>query len=78
MTELQKQRITALRRNGLGYKRIAAEVGESRDVVRYFCKNTTVDSAPNNEGCRMCGGGIKQSSRGRKRLFCSESCRRSW
>ena len=78
MTEIQKQRITALRRSGLGYKKIAAEVGVSRDTVRYFCKNIAVDSAPSNEGCRMCGSEIKRSSRGRKRLFCSEQCRRAW
>lgn len=78
MTELQKQRITALRRSGLGYKKIAAEVGVSRDVVRYLCKNTTADSAPNNNSCLMCGGSIEHSPRGRKRVFCSEQCRRSW
>ncbi|OQB13004.1 MAG: hypothetical protein BWY15_01968 [Firmicutes bacterium ADurb.Bin193] len=78
MTELQKQRIVALRRSGLGYKKIAAVVGVSRDSVRYCCKNSIADSTSDGEGCRMCGGSIEHSVRGRKRFFCSENCRRKW
>ena len=46
MTEEQKQRIHALRRGGLGYKKIVLAVGISVNTVKSFCRNNELTAIP--------------------------------
>lgn len=90
MTENQKNKIIELRKSGLGYKAIAAEVGMPRDAVRSFCKSRNIagfgvaaamnidEQAQNGNICLNCCKPIIQPHKGRRKKFCSEKCRRDW
>lgn len=90
MTELQKKQILNMRNNGYGYKSIATAVGLSRDIVRNFCKQkdmagfgvasamNTNEKIGNGKICANCYETIKQPTKGRRKKFCSEKCRREW
>lgn len=76
-------RIAEMRNAGLGYKKIAAELGLGRDRVRYICKQmekNPVDTAvPSNQSfCKYCGKQIKPSHTGRPRRFCSDKCKNNY
>ena len=90
MSEQEIRQISELRKNGAGYKVIAAALGLSRDTVRGVCKRThltaEVKPAIVNPGisseetgrCVCCGKAVAPSARGRKKRFCSDDCRRQW
>ena len=94
MTEEQKQMIVRLRNVGLGYRKIAIVLELSRDKVRNYCKAIGLDGYAKKrlqakEGkqmeedcadsvCRYCGKSIEKQITGRRRIYCSEECRRAW
>ena len=86
LTGMQQERIQELRAQGVGYRLIAQELSLSRDTVRYYCKTHNLDgfaedkmpAAQNNNRCLQCGAPIHQPVTGRKRRFCSDSCRWKW
>lgn len=90
MTETEKQQINEFRLKGLGYKAIGIALGLSRDSVRSYCKrnglsgngsivNLNVEEMKSqNHICMQCGKQLKVKSRGRKKKFCSDKCRRIW
>ena len=77
-------RIIDLREKGMGYRAIALETGLTRDLVRYYCKSRgfggKIKETLTDKGvlCPQCGKAIEQPPRGRRRKFCSESCRRAF
>ncbi len=84
VTAYQERRIRELRRRGVGYRTIAAELGISRDAVRNFCTShdlsgvAAVQPLPAGNVCPCCGAEIAQPRRGRRRRFCSDTCCRKW
>lgn len=83
MTNEQKARITALRRDGTGYATIAAMIGISKETVKSFCRRNaltgnTSATPPAEEMCRNCGAEIVQNPKTRKKVFCSPGCRNDW
>ncbi|NLI63961.1 MAG: RNA polymerase subunit sigma-24 [Bacteroidales bacterium] len=93
MNDEQRQRIKILRFQGLGYKQIAKETGLSRDSVRGYCKRNGLDGYGNelfeeykktierefvNILCLNCGAELEQNKVGRKRKYCSKSCKNEW
>ena len=85
MTKDTRDKILSLRESGMGYQSIAQAVGEKRDAVRYICKSRGLGGIAKEEMviqgkvCACCGTGITQpAGKGRRRRFCSESCRRNW
>jgi endogenous inhibitor of DNA gyrase (YacG/DUF329 family) len=86
MTDNQKEQIAQLRESNLGYGEIAAITGLSKDAIKYYCKTHNLGGQRSEikatEGtiqlCRFCGKPITNSSKARKRLYCSDECRRSW
>lgn len=84
MTDIQKRKITVMRKAGNGYRTIADELGVNRDSVRYYCKTAGLDGKADTAAadgfhfCEQCGGELRQSARGRARRFCSDECRRIW
>ena len=87
MTETQAIQIRELRLQGAGYKAIASGVGLSRDVVRNYCKTHDLDgyavevvANTKEQGgiCPWCSQVMRQPGTGRKRRFCSDTCRRRW
>ncbi|WP_425057993.1 hypothetical protein SCACP_25870 [Sporomusa carbonis] len=90
MTETQAEQIREFRLKGIGYKAIASILDLSRDVVRNYCKDQGLEGygpvvAVNKQEqmqqgslCRCCSQTIRQPGMGRKRIFCSDQCRRQW
>lgn len=91
MDKDQKREIVRLRLCGQGYRRIAKEVGLTRDIVRNFCKSRGLDGygwngveiieekiAADKGLCLECGMELEQPPTGRRRKFCSDECRRKW
>jgi endogenous inhibitor of DNA gyrase (YacG/DUF329 family) len=93
MTDEQRQKIKILRYQGFGYKKIANDVGLSRDSVRGYCRRNGLDGCGTELVaeyhkvmkeefisilCLNCGSEIKQTSLGRKKKYCSMSCKQEW
>ncbi|WP_051569340.1 hypothetical protein [Alkaliphilus transvaalensis] len=90
MTDFQAKQIRELRMRGVGYRAIASVIGLSRDIVRNYCKTHGLDGLASEltinmkeqmqqgKACLSCGKELKQPATGRKRKFCSDSCRREW
>lgn len=94
MTEEQKQTIERLRNVGLGYRKIAIVLELSRDKVSNYCKANGLDGyskkrLQTKEGkqmeedcadsvCRQCSKPLEKQTTGRKRIYCSDECRKEW
>ena len=84
------RRVRQLRLQGYGYKRIATEVGVSRDSVRNYCKKNNLFGPPEvilmnqevrnsrSDLCKYCGKTLTLEKYVNKRKFCSTLCRRKW
>ncbi|MFR1824982.1 MAG: helix-turn-helix domain-containing protein [Clostridium saudiense] len=75
MTEEQKKKIMELRKQGLGYKRIAKQLNITRDSVRGYCRRNELfgeyipprkkkENKIEKRFCLNCNTKIIQSSRG--------------
>lgn len=86
MTDAQAKQIQDFRVKGIGYKAIASVLGLSRDMVRIYCKSNglggygaeAVGNTQQGNACPYCSQTIRQPATGRKRKFCSDTCRRAW
>lgn len=76
----EKEKIKKLRLEGLGYKKISNELGISINTVKSFCRNNNLTSEFTNKKvlCKQCGQEIIQKEHIKKKLFCSEVCKRKW
>ena len=87
LTETQKQQILSMRMQGIGYHVIGRTLDLNENQVQLYCKahglagdaglvslNHAVWCRENNR-CAFCGRKLKQPRRGRRRRFCSGSCR---
>ena len=79
---IQKEQITTLRHQGLGYKRVAKALDISVDTVKSFCRNnnlTGVMAAKIQPAvCRECGQALVQPEKKKPLKFCQKSCREAW
>ena len=71
LTDTQKVQIRELKKEGLGYRRIAKVLDILPDTVKAFLKRHPCD---NNNYCLCCGKPIVQTDK-RKRKFCSQKCK---
>lgn len=85
ITPDQARQIEFLRKQGIGYRQVALELGLSRDAVRYYCKANNLagnaeEAYENAKGviCLQCGKRLTRLQPERKRLFCSDECRYKW
>lgn len=82
LDRIQKRQIEDLRQKGVGYKTIAAELNLSRDVVRNYCKAAGMDGYGKDyvdkQYCKYCHKELKQPKTGRKKKFCSATCKVEW
>lgn len=87
MTDTQKQQILSMRMQGIGYHVIGKTLNLDEHLVQLYCKshglagdaglvrlNHDIWCRENNR-CAFCGIKLKQPRRGRRRRFCSGSCR---
>ncbi len=84
MTDLQREQIFKMRKEGMGYKKIGYTIGVSRDTVRNYCKSCGLAGYSKEvkdriiNSCEQCGETLIQSRTGRRKRFCCEKCRRTW
>ena len=86
MTNAEKTKIEQMRKEGMGYSRIAKALGLSNNTVKSFCRRnnlTGVYEEPKElpEGvrlCKCCGTQIKQTEGRKEKKFCSDACRTKW
>lgn len=82
MTNEQKKRLEQLRSEGLGYKRIAAELGLSLNTVQSYCRRhpdeMRAPECSNENECLYCGIMLHPTPGAKKRKFCSDRCRITW
>ena len=88
MTDKQREQIRKLRYEGAGYKAIATELDLSLNTVKSYCRRNLLQGAGsvaaiNNlvsveKGlvCKNCGKQLRHTEGKRKRVFCSDSCRK--
>jgi endogenous inhibitor of DNA gyrase (YacG/DUF329 family) len=77
MSGIEKNKITELRQQGYGYKRIAKELSTTISAVRYAC-SVICDEDSLTGNCRNCGQKIKSIKGKKKKKFCSDNCRWQW
>lgn len=68
--------IQKLRFQGLGYKKIAQELGISENTVKSFCRRNPIDKS--KKICMQCGKPIIRTPHKREKKFCSDKCRLDW
>ena len=80
MTAQEKQMITSLRNQGLGYKRIAVQTGIPANTVKSFLKRTTTvdEQLAVVFSCLQCGASLQQLTGRKMKKFCSDTCRYKW
>ncbi len=85
MTEEQRNRIVSARKNGMGYAKIATEIGMTKNAVAAFCRrncltgNMSVSKDKGEDGlCRECGKPLVQEDGMKTRVFCSRACKTKW
>ena len=84
MTDAQKIQIGHLREAGLGYKKIAEQMGLSENTVKTYCKrhgfggNMAQQGETKKDVCLCCGMPVKQNPGRKQKKFCSDKCRNKW
>ncbi len=76
MTQTQKEQIAGLQRIGLGYRKIATELGLPVDTVKSYCRRHPLPRY--DTVCAQCGKPLVQTPHKRKKRFCCDQCRMAW
>jgi endogenous inhibitor of DNA gyrase (YacG/DUF329 family) len=74
MTDEQKNSMEALRKNGLSYARVAAELSMSPNTVKSFFRRLD----ERKKYCRNCGKLLEQTPKQKPKTFCCDWCRTQW
>jgi len=84
MTNIQKQRIQDMRRQGVVFSQIADTLGLSANTVKSFCRRNNLNACnasnatgnnENKELCKNCGKKLKQTPKTKPKTFCCDKCR---
>lgn len=79
MNQHDKERISHLRKEGLGYKRIAIELGINVNTVKSYCRANQLTSEHLGQFiCKQCGKDLLQVGGRKKRVFCCHACKVKW
>ena len=80
MTNTEKEKITELKSQGCGYKKIAMLTGISENTVKSFCRRNsdTAEDKPKEHKCLNCGVAVEQNAGRKEKKFCSDKCRNAW
>lgn len=77
MNKHQTAIINRLRQEGKGYRTIAIELDLPLNSVKSWCRRHPKEEE-RVQSCLHCGSEITNPRYGRKRKFCSDSCRLKW
>lgn len=89
MTNEEKAQVMQMRSAGIGFARIARELGLSINTVKSFSRREHLQASPSlpdpavapvsDPGhCGHCGKILIQKPQQKPRKYCSEQCRRNW
>lgn len=84
MTQKEREEVLRLRLEGKSYTQIAGIVRLSRNTVKSICQrmgiqpSETAGGEPDSGHCKQCAAVLVQNATGKRRLFCSDLCRRTW
>lgn len=90
MTIDEKNRIIQMRKDGLGYGKIAQDLGISRNTIKSFCQRNelnceaasmpeiTVTGNLEEKPCLNCGQPVRQNPGRKEKKFCCDACRNKW
>ena len=80
MTDREQAEAIRMVRAGIGYKKIATQLGLSANTVKSFCRKANEEKAKMIEAsvCLNCGKDVAQQAHRKKKLFCSDRCRMQW
>lgn len=86
MTAIEKQKITVLRQQGIGYLKISQRMGISLNTVKSYCRRhglTNPSAIPAEvslvvQSCQQCGKNVVQDAKRKQKKFCSDECRMKW
>ena len=77
MTNEQTIMIYRLMEEGMGYRKIAAEMDLSVNTVKSWCRRHPYEKKKTGS-CLMCGKVISSTPHKKERKFCSDKCRYAW
>lgn len=79
MNQYDKEHIVQLRKEGLGYKRIANELGISVNTIKSYCRaNQLTSEHLTHLTCKQCGQELHQVDGRKKKIFCCHACKVKW
>lgn len=80
MTDLQKEKIVAMREQKATYATISETLGIPVSTIKTFCRRNgmTADAPPSKPCCKNCGAELTGTLKAKPRLFCSEQCKQIW
>lgn len=89
MTNREKSQIGEMRKNGMGYKKIAQALGLCEGTVKTYCHRNgmagvstavpeTVRTTISQKACKCCGAMVLQFPGRKEKKFCSDTCRNKW
>lgn len=78
MTDEEKGIISYLRRNGMGYSKIAEFMSLSISTVKSYCIRNKLTAGGGQMVCLMCGKPITQPPGQKGKKYCSDACRIRW
>lgn len=81
-SNVPKDAILTMRRQGCSYQEIARQLILSPNTVKSVCRRSDLQSPTPEmstlDTCKNCGASLPPGYRGRKRTFCSDKCRYAW
>ena len=85
MNYLQKEQIRKLRKEGLGYIKVAQALGISENTVKSYCRRnnlagfmTSIVKSTQEQFCKECGKVVHNDKGHKSKSFCSETCRKEY
>ncbi len=79
----QKAMLQRMRDDGVGYVKIAQELGISRNTIKSYCRRNNLgilkNTAPDmSHICKHCGKPLKMIPKHKPKKFCNDKCRLTW
>ncbi|MBQ7574398.1 MAG: helix-turn-helix domain-containing protein [Clostridia bacterium] len=78
MTSEQKYDIDRLQQRGMGYRKIASELGVSPNTVKSYLRRNQNSTKEIQGVCKQCKKPVKQTPHKKAKVFCSNYCRSKW
>ena len=80
MTDLQKEKIKAMRQQNATYTTISAALGIPVNTIKTFCRRSglTTGTVKEKPVCKNCGSELINTAGAKPRLFCSDHCKQTW